>query len=75
MDPRRALIADSRIGAATVARGERAGVAVAVAAGRAIKKSALELGGSDPLIVLADGDLLKTATLAADGRSLDAGQS
>ena len=71
----RRLIEDPRVGAVTITGSERAGIAVGSAAGAAIKKSVLELGGSDPFVVLADADLPRVAALAARGRLLNAGQS
>src|SRR4029077_6726113 len=69
------LIADPRVRGVTLTGSERAGSEVAAYAGRALKKTVLELGGSDPLLVLDDGDLATTATDAADARLINSGQS
>ncbi|CAA9267874.1 MAG: Succinate-semialdehyde dehydrogenase [NAD]; Succinate-semialdehyde dehydrogenase [NADP+] [uncultured Adhaeribacter sp.] len=69
------LIQDERIKAVTLTGSEGAGAKVAAVAGREIKKTVLELGGSDAFIVLADADLENTALMAAKARMINTGQS
>jgi succinate-semialdehyde dehydrogenase/glutarate-semialdehyde dehydrogenase len=73
--PVRGIILDDRIAAATITGSEPAGRSVAAAAGESLKPSVLELGGSDPFIVLADADLGVAAKTAALARTINAGQS
>ncbi len=68
------LIEDPRIRGITLTGSERAGAAVAGRAGRSLKKSVMELGGSDPLIVLEDAPMESTLDAALFGRMFNAGQ-
>ncbi len=69
------IIRDDRIQAVTLTGSTRAGKAVAATAGSAIKKTVLELGGSDPSVVLADADVAAAASACVTSRLLNAGQS
>jgi len=70
-----AVIDDRRVAAVTVTGSRRAGKAVAEAAGRALKRSVLELGGNDPYLVLADADVEAAAASCAASRLINSGQS
>ncbi|MGW3995678.1 NAD-dependent succinate-semialdehyde dehydrogenase [Amycolatopsis sp. NPDC004772] len=69
------MLADPRLAGVSLTGSEQAGIAVAAEAGRNLKKCVLELGGSDPLIVLDTDDLDETVRTTATARMRNCGQS
>ncbi|RWD52269.1 MAG: NAD-dependent succinate-semialdehyde dehydrogenase [Mesorhizobium sp.] len=69
------LIVDDRIAAVTLTGSTQVGAIVAAQAGKALKKQVLELGGSDPFVVLADADVEAAAAVAVKARFINVGQS